>query len=63
MHRIPIRNSGITSRWNQFLQFRNFYQFRFYVIPELEGIPRHDDELDLTNSGIPGMISADSGIG
>ncbi len=40
----------------------NSYQFRFYAVPESEGIPSHDEELDLTNSGIPGMISADSGI-
>jgi len=41
----------------------NSYQFRFYAVPESEGIPWHDGQLDLTNSGIPGMISADSGIG
>ena len=27
------------------------------------GIPRHDEELDLTTSEILGMLSADSGIG
>ncbi len=56
LHRDGISscNSGIPS---------NSYQFRFYAVPESEGIPRHDGELDLTNSGIPGMISADSGIG
>ena len=51
---VPATNSGIP---------RNSFQFHFYVIPELEGILRHDEELCLTDSGIPGMISADSGIG
>jgi len=49
MHRIPVRNSGITSRRNQFLQFRNSWKF----LP----IPTHSASIQFRNSVVE-LLSA-----